>query len=70
MDKAEVIQLQGTDRSRLLMKGQEGLKPRDSPIVMRFLRDKVSAVCLAAPCLGCHHLEGQERSRLAMRRTG
>ena len=32
MDKAQVTQLLGTDRSRLFVKGQEGLKQRSSPI--------------------------------------
>ena len=40
MDKAQIIQLLGTDRSRLFMNGQEGLKQRSSPIVMRTSRYK------------------------------
>ena len=59
MDKAQIIQLLGKERSRLFMKWQEGLKQRSSPIVMRRSRHNISGVCLAALCLGCHHLVGQ-----------
>ena len=49
VDKAQVIQLQGTDRSNLFMKGQEGLKQRNSPIVMRTSRDKRGLPCRLVP---------------------